>query len=467
MYIKCGALEKAQQVFDELPFQDRFVWTALIAGYSEHGLGAKAITMYEQMQSKGFALDAVTFICVLQACASIQNCTKGEEVHAQIVKMHFLDKDRSVGTALVDMYAKCGSYDKALEVFDYINTRDTILWNAIITACAQLEYAEEAWNFFQQMQLESFCPTTVTFACVLKACSNLKAQAKGQEIHARIAKDHSQEHVVLGNALIDMYSKCGALIKAQKVFDVLSFRDRISWTALIVGYVQHGYGEEAISWFEHMQSQGFFADTVTLSCTLKACGSIGALNKGEEIHALIKREQFLIADITVNNALIYMYAKCGAVEKAYEVFDGLPTKNVVSWNIIISLNAQYGCSEEVMLHFKQMQHEGFSPDSITFISMLKACSVVGAAYLGQNLHDKIISVGSFDKAAVANALVTMYSSCGMLIEAHELFNKLQEKDLALLSTLMLGYSLLGDDQSVFRLFDNLIEVNMEPNSVDM
>ena len=266
----------------------------------------------------------------------------------------------------------------------------------------------------------------ITYVCILKACSSIGDSNKGQEIHTEIEKNGLLEiNLLLCNALLDMYAKCGLLTKAQKVFDRIPVRDVVSWTSIIAGYTDHGHGEEAINAFELMYMEGVCPDVVTFLCVLKACGHIRDMVKGEEVHAKIESRGFLDINIIVGNTLVDMYVKCGSLTRAQEVFDGLHDRNLVSWNALISGHAELGKAEEAIKCFERMQLDGVSPDGITFVCILKACSSLGATSKGIEIHVEIERQGLIERdILVGSTLVDMYARCGSLVKAHQVFDKL-------------------------------------------
>ena len=159
------------------------------------------------------------------------------------------------------------------------------------------------------MRCQGVSPNSITFACILKACGNLGAVEKGKNIHEEILREgYLENDCMVGNALVEMYAKCGDLAKAQDVFDNLNVWDVIGFTSLITGYDQHGYGDKALKCFEQMRNKGLSPDAMTFTYILKACGSMGAAEMGKEIHADIVKEGLLVHDNVLGNALVNMYA---------------------------------------------------------------------------------------------------------------------------------------------------------------
>jgi pentatricopeptide repeat protein len=171
-----------------------------------------------------------------------------------------------------------------------------------------------------------------------------------------------------------MYAKCGSLTTADRVFEKLRIRNVVSWNALITGYAEHEQGDKALLCFEKMQKEGVSPNTVTFLCCLKACGNIGALIKGQEIHGEVERRMLIEKDLVVGNSVVDMYAKCGALDKAQDVFGKLPVRDIVSWTTLMAGHAYCGESKTVFCIFEEMQVNGIEPNPVTFVVILNACS---------------------------------------------------------------------------------------------
>ncbi|KAH7366418.1 hypothetical protein KP509_18G077200 [Ceratopteris richardii] len=325
MYAKCGDLNKAQQVFEELPSRDVVTWSALISGYTQQGLGQNALDCYGQMCHHRVSPTEITFVSLLKACASIGAIDKGEQIHNEIVNQGFLGEGVAIGNALVDMYAKCGVLTKAAKVLNELPVRDVVSWSALISDAA-------------------------TFTSILKACANLRRADLGRLVHIEILRQGLLEsNALLGTALVDMYAKCGMLAKAQDAHEVIQFSsNNASWNALISGFVQQGFGKQAFFFFEEMLQKGLIPNEITFSAILKACGSIGDHVKGQQIHNMIVHRGISLNHVVLGTALVDMYAKCGALKRAQRLLDELPAGNVVSWSALIAGFAQEGLWEDAV-----------------------------------------------------------------------------------------------------------------------
>ena len=231
-----------------------------------------------------------------------------------------------------------------------------------------------------------------------------------------------------GNALVNMYAKCGSIRDAQLVFDLMGTRDVISWHAMIAGYAQHGHCKEAFEVIYQMQRVGMKPDQITYMSVLNACACPAALECGKEVHAHII-DTGLQSDVRVETALVNMYAKCGSIRDARLVFDKISKRDVISWNAMIAGYVQHGHCEEALEVFCQMQQLGTKPDQITYMSILNACACPTALERGKEVHAHIIDTGYEIDVCVGNALVNMYSKCGSLRDARLVFDKMGKRDV--------------------------------------
>ncbi|KAI5058787.1 hypothetical protein GOP47_0026957 [Adiantum capillus-veneris] len=430
MYAKCGVLARAQQVFKELQVRDVVGWTSLISGLCQYGHSEDALNYFEALRKASISLDIVALAGMLKATSAIGATNIGKELHAEIVKRGLVGIDTVLGDALVDMYAKCGVLAKAQQLFHELPIRTRVSWNAVIVGHCQQGHGERTLHYYELMKFEGVDPDSVTYSCILKACSSVGAADKGQGIHAEIARKGFLENgTVLGNALLDMYIKCGFLVMAQQVFDELPCRNIVSWNVLIAGYCQYDHNEEAVGCFECMKHEGLSPDAVTFACAFKACGSMGATEKGKEIHVDLARKGFLANDPMVGSALVDMYAKCGALSRAREVFNKLPTLDVVLWTTLIAGYCEHGLGEAALKSFVHMRHAGHSPDVVTFACILKACGSIGATDEGQ-MHFESISrrYGIMPTVEHHTSMVDLHGRAGRFDEAMALIKKMPSSD---------------------------------------
>jgi pentatricopeptide repeat protein len=267
---------------------------------------------------------------------------------------------------------------KAREMLEELPVRDVVSWNALIAGYAQQGRDSEVLNCFELMQSHGLSPDAITFICILKACGSTRAVDKGEQIHREIVnRGLLESDIVLANALMDMYARCGHLTKAHRLLEELPIQDVITWNALITGYVQEGRNHEALNCFESMQSKGLHPSAATFVCCLKACGGLGATEKGEQIHEAVSNRGMLKDDLVLGNSLVDMYAKCGELEKAQGMLEELPFRNVISWNALIAGYAQCGQGRKGLDCFERMRNDGILPDDVSFLYVVRACNRSG------------------------------------------------------------------------------------------
>jgi pentatricopeptide repeat protein len=464
MYAKCGELEKAREVLEELPVRNAVSWNALITGYAEGDRGEEAWSSYVQMQSEGLSPDEVTMLSVLKACASAADVDKGKQAHDAMVSKG-LPVDLALGNALVDMYAKCNALAEAERVFDGLPNRTVVSCNALISGYARQGRSREALSWYARLQSEHLLePDTVTFIYICKACGDLGAIGPGERVRDEIVSRRLlDEDAALGNAVVDMYARCGMLEKAREVLDELPARDAVSWNALIGGLVHEGRARDALGCFEQMRSEGLCPDAVSFLWALKACESIGAADTGEQIHAHMLRSRVLEKDGgLLGAALVGMYARCGLLGKAEEVLKEChDDRSSVSWNALIRGYAEQGQWHRALARFEPMLLEGIcSIDATTFVCMLKACASTGAAVVGERIHGELVRSGFLldDDRMLSTALIDMYAKCGRLEKAEDVLRGLRARDKVSWSALIAGYAQRGRAR---RALDCFVEMKIE------
>eukprot|EP00250_Pteridium_aquilinum_P018648 c24150_g3_i1 orf=135-2882(-) len=464
MYVKCGWLERAQEVFDKLPVRDVVTWNSLIAGYAKHERGKEALQIYERMRLEGVTPNAVTFVGSLKACGSIGDGEKGQCIHADFDREGLGGNDLVIGNALVDMYAKCNALSEACNVFEELIFRDAALWNTMISGYAEHGLGEEALKCLEQMQLEGVCVNVITYVSSLKAVIDLGVLDKGLKLHAEIVEDDLETDLIIGNTLVDMYAKHGMLGEAQDVFDMLPGRDVVTWSALISGYVEHSLYDNALSSLEKMQREKVCPTALILARSLNACGGLRDIDKGQEIDSQITTLG-LENDAYVGNSLVDMYAKCGWLLEAQEVFSTLPDRDAVAWTALIAGYSEHGFIQEALDSLEQMQQAGFTPDAVCFLCSLKACSSAGAKDKGQELHSEIAKEGLETNVYVGNSLVDMYAKGGFLVEAKDVFDGLETQDIVSWTALITGYADCGLAEAALHCLEQMQVQGVIPNEI--
>eukprot|EP01018_Ginkgo_biloba_P031724 Gb_04381 [translate_table: standard] len=455
MYVKCGSLGNARRVLHEMPERNVVSWTALIAAYVKHGLSEGALTLFYQMPQTGIQPNHFTFASVLPACANVASLEYGMEVHEEIIRSGF-QSDMVVENALVDMYAKCGNVDNARHVFDKMIERNVVSWTAMIAGYAHNGYVEEALKLFRKMPQRN----VVSWNAMIGGC----AMNGFLEEALKLFKKMPDRDLISWTTMIAGYAQNGCVEKAMKLFKKMPERDVVSWNAMIAGYAQNGYGPEALTLFYRMQRAGIQPNETTFASVLPACANLAVLEHGVEIHQEIIRYGFQY-DAFVGSALVDMYAKCGSIVNARNVFDNIADRNVVLWTAMIAGYAQNGYFYEALRLFQQMQLTGMKPNSDTFASILPACANLAALEHGKMVHEDIIRSEFQSDVFVGSALVDMYAKCGSIADASNIFDRMPKRNVVSWNAMITGYAMHGCGKEALKLFEQMQQSNTNPNHV--
>ncbi|XP_061356013.1 pentatricopeptide repeat-containing protein At4g18520, chloroplastic [Gastrolobium bilobum] len=381
-YAKCGKISSAFQTFDRMAERDVVCWTTMITACSQQGLGHDALLLLSQMLGDGFFPNEYTICGALKACGENKALKFGTQLHGAIVKK-ICKSDVFIGTSLVDMYAKCGEIVNSKKVFDRMRIRNTATWTSIISGCARNGFGDAAISFFRLMKRKKVHVNELTIVSVLMACGTIKAALIGREVHAQIIKSCIHSNMYIGSSLVWFYSKCKEYPRAFKVLQHMPFKDVVSWTAIISGCTRLGLESEAMEFLQEMMEEGVLPNSYTYSSALKVCANLKAPVQGKLIHSYASKTPAL-SNVFVNSALICMYGKCGFVSDAFQVFDNMPERNLVSWKVMVLSYAKNGHGREALKLMRRMQAEGFVVDDYIHSTVLTA---VGNNELGDTDWD--------------------------------------------------------------------------------
>ncbi|KAL2535093.1 putative Pentatricopeptide repeat-containing protein [Abeliophyllum distichum] len=302
---------------------------------------------------------------------------------------------------------------------------------------------------------------------LLKECIKQRALREGQGMHAHLIRTCYNPPEYLRTRLIVLYVKCEVLADAITVFDEMSERNVVSWTAMISGYARSGRDSEALNLFVQMLRSGADPNEFTFATVLTSCtGSFGFQN-GRQIHSLIVKSPFE-SHIYVGSSLLDMYAKAGRINEARYIFEGLPERDVVSCTAIISGYAQLGLDEEALEVFRGLQREGMTSNYVTYASILTALSGLAAFEHGRQVHNHVLRSELPLYVVLQNSLIDMYAKCGNLIYARRIFEKMPERTVITWNAMIVGYSKHGMGKDVIDLYKMMREEsNIRPNSTTL
>lgn len=274
----------------------------------------------------------------------------------------------------------------------YLDKSDVFSWNSIIADLARSGDAVEALRAFSSMRKLSLKPNRSTFPCAVKSCSSLSDLTSGKQTHQQALIFGYDTDLFVSSALIDMYSKCGQLADARKLFDQIPQKNVVSWTSMITGYVQNDRPHEAIWLFkELLAGEVVFLDSVAMVSVLSASSRLSGKTLTQGLHGFVTKRGFN-EDMGVGNTFIDAYAKCGQVDLSRKMFDIMPYKDIISWNSMIAVYAQHGLSAQAMEIFRSLSWDReVDYNAVTLSALLLACAHSGALQAGKCIHDQVLS----------------------------------------------------------------------------
>lgn len=331
MYVKFKLLDEAQALFDQMPEKNVISWTTMIAAYSNTELYLKAFQMLILMIRDGVRPNMYSYSSVLRSCKELTNLT---QLHCCIIKVG-LESDVFVKSALIDIYSKLGEMEGALYIFNEMVTRDPVVWNTIIGGFAQNSNGDEALNLFIRMKRLGFWADQSTLTSVLRACTSLALLELGRQVHVHVIK--FDRDLVLNNALLDMYCKCGSLKDANCTFTNMVEKDVISWSTMIIGFAQNGYSKKALDLFEEMKASGLKPNYITVLGVLFACSHAGLVEAGQHYFESMKMLYGINPGREHYGCMIDLLGRAGKLKEAMKLIHEMTSEpDAVTWRTLLS-----------------------------------------------------------------------------------------------------------------------------------
>ncbi|KAG6518800.1 hypothetical protein ZIOFF_022281 [Zingiber officinale] len=434
MYSKCECLDETARVFQAMPERDVISWTAMIVVHMRKGQILECMHMFSEMRDSGVDADGVLLSCILLGFSDAGKVCQGKGFHGMVLRRNY-ELSMLVINALISMYCKFGLLYLARKVFDAVDNRDAESWNLMVISYGKAGLDIECLDLFRQMQFQGLISDLNSFASAISSCSHLMALRLGQSIHCYTMKVSLDECKSICNTLVGMYGQCRAFHLAQRIFEKTS-KDAVTWNALIASYAHHGYSHNALSLFYQMLLSDVKPSLTTLIIVLSACSCVGALNLGKWIHNYAK-EMELEHDVSLNTALVDMYAKCGQLEISRGIFDSMPERDIVAWNAMLSGYGIHGHAKEAIMLFGEMEKIGIRPNETTFLAILSACSHAGFVDEGKEFFDKMNMYSISPMLKHYACMVDLLGRSGYLYDAEDMVLKMPIKpDGAIWGTLL-------------------------------
>jgi pentatricopeptide repeat protein len=335
MYVKCGWLEGAELVFEKMSEKNAVAWTGIMVGYTQAERQMDALALFAKMVNEGVELDEYVFSIVLKACAGLEELNFGRQIHGHIVKLG-LESEVSVGTPLVDFYVKCSNLESATKAFEWISEPNDVSWSALITGYCQMGEFEEALKTFESLRTRSVDINSFTYTSIFQACSALADFNSGAQAHADAIKSSLVAYQHGESAMITMYSRCGRLDYATRVFESIDDPDAVAWTAIIAGYAYQGNAPEALKLFRRMQDCGVRPNAVTFIAVLTACSHSGLVIEGRQYLESMSSNYGVATTIDHYDCMVDIYSRAGFLQEALELIRSMPfSPDAMSWKCLL------------------------------------------------------------------------------------------------------------------------------------
>ncbi|XP_027362374.1 pentatricopeptide repeat-containing protein At2g13600-like [Abrus precatorius] len=408
MYAKCGCLGLARRVFNSLGEHNQVSWTCLIAGMAQFGLCEDALALFKQMRQASVVLDDFTLATVLGVCSGQTHAAIGKLLHVYTIKSG-MDSSIPIGNATITMYAKCGDVEKANLAFRLMPLRDRISWTAMITAFSQngdIEAARECFNTMPErnvvtwnsmlstyiqhgfseeglklyvlMRSKDVKPDCITFTTSIRACADLAIIKLGTQVVSHAIRFGLSSDVSVANSIITMYSRCGQIKEAEKVFDSIHVKNRISWNAMMAAFAQNGLGRKVIETFEDMLKTECKPDHISYVAVLSGCSHMGLVVEGK--HYFESMTQIGISPTNEHFAsVVDLLGRAGLLDQAKNLIDGMP----------------------------------FKPNATVWCALLGACRIHHDSRLAETAVKKLMEL-NFEDSGVYVLLANIYAESGEL-----------------------------------------------------
>jgi pentatricopeptide repeat protein len=431
MYSKCFHVDLALQVLDseQGSNNDAFCYNSVLNALVESRRWDEAVDVLGRMVDECVVWDSVTYVSVMGLCGQIRDLRLGLQVHPQLLKGGLMF-DVFVGSMLVDMYGKCGDVLNARKVFDGLQNRNVVVWTSLMTAYLQNGDFEETLNLLTCMDQEGTMANEFTFAVLLNACAGIAALKHGDILHARVEKLGFKNRVIVGNGLINMYSKSGSIDSSYNVFFDMMHRDIITWNAMICGYSQHGLGKQALLVFQDMVSTGECPNHVTFVGVLSACAHLALVKEG--LYYLNQRMKHFKVEPGLEHytCVVAVLCRAGLLEEAENYMKTTQVKwDVVAWRVLLNacnVHRNYSLGKRIAETILQMDPRDVGTYTLLSNMYAKARSWDGVTTIRKMMRERNVKKEPGVSWLEIRNVVHVFSSDGSNHpECIQIYNKVQ------------------------------------------
>ncbi|KAL5713550.1 hypothetical protein ACHQM5_015614 [Ranunculus cassubicifolius] len=396
------------------------------------------------------------FISLLKnICRSLKQI---KVVQTQVIT-HGFEQNEYIAPVLLAACTQSKNLVYAQRIFHQIVDPNALVWNAMLKGFTDNGFHRETLGMFSQMISKDVKLNCFTFPVVLKSCGKICALTEGKEVHCVAVKNGFNENHFIGTTLVDMYSSGGEIGSAYKVFDEMPVKNIVAWTTIVSGYISCGDLESACSIFDTISDRDVILWNIMIS---------GYISKGDMVKAkkLFDEMSMSVRDVMCWNTMLTGYVNNNDLEMGEKFFEQIPQKNVFSWNGLIAGYASKGSFSEVLRTFERMLVESdIRPNDVTLVYVLSACSRLGALALGKWVHIYVKNNALMGNVFVGNGLIDMYSKCGSIDAAVDVFNDMVSKDLITWNTMIGGLSTHGRGTDALKVFNQMMTIGEVPDGI--
>ncbi|PKA60511.1 Pentatricopeptide repeat-containing protein [Apostasia shenzhenica] len=440
-------------------------WNSTIQSFTRDGFFVESLNLYHSLLKSGLLCDRSAFPSVVKACAQLGFIRDGRKVHSKVILLG-LESDVFIQTSLLNLYSTCNFLSDARQLFDEMPSRTVVSWNSIISAYAKTSECYESFQLFNEMLSSGCRPTPSTFVGLVTSCSgSISSLQRGLSIHCHGIKLGFHSDLHLSNSILSLYVRFDLVDSGRLLFDAINNKSTITWTTIIGGYAKIGDCFEVFDLFNRMRIDQIELDAIAFVSLVSSCALLGRLSIASSVYSLSIRIGFDCQQ-SVAASVAHMFAKCCDVASARKVFDAVINKDIIMWTSMIDGYVQNGLPRTALDLFEKLLSTEVQPNKITINTILSACASIGSLSVAEQIEDCIRAYNLSSDLQIQTSLLHMYSKCGSLQRAQEIFSSISDKDLVAWSSMIKCYAYHGMGKEAVVLFEEMMkDRSIKPDSV--
>ncbi|KAL6899786.1 hypothetical protein ACP4OV_006444 [Aristida adscensionis] len=443
-------------------------WNRLIQRAAASGSYADCLRRHASLLAAGLRADASTFPSLAKSCAALRLPRAARALHARALRAGAaVASDAFVRASLLDMYAKCGRLPDARRLFDETPTRgrSLVAWNCMVAAYARAARLADAVSVLGAMRRAGLAPTGSTLVAVLSGCAGAAAaRSLGVCVYGYSVKSGLDADLLVANSVITVLVRGDQVDAARLLFDCVESKSVVTWSAMATGYLQMGHYAKVFDLFSVMRRTEQTMDSVVLLNLVAAAALFGNLLVAKGVHALVIKGGFGCHD-DLAASLVNLYAKCGDLLSAREIFDSVRCGNVVLWTSMLKGYVECGCPDKALALFDSMLLANVEPNKATVLAVLSAIANLGSANSGEKVAELVVAMELKSDLQVSTGLIDMYCKCGNIELARKIFDGITNRDLAIWSAMINGCAYNGEGTEAVALFNEMQNEGLQPDAI--